>query len=188
MKKPDHAEDQPAVRREQTEAGSPLSMDRRGFLHRSALVIGAFLVGLGRAESAFGVSTTYFLKCCNLCKTATDCPCDDGYLLHWECGLHGKKWNCIECYDTEGDSAFARLLVYCDSANRGCLNAYPDRPGQVPVLVEHNDNVHRLFGIRALPALVELDHAWHIVAYSYPSSARDIRRVVPVTGPLEQKQ
>ena len=90
--------------------------------------------------------------------------------------------------ETEGDSAFAGLLVYCDGANRGCLNAYPDRLGQVPVLVEHNDNVHRLFGIRALPALVELDHAWHIVAYSYPSSARDIRRVVPVTGPLEQKQ
>ena len=39
MKKPNHAEDQPAVRREQTEAGSPLL---------SALVIGAFLVDLGR--------------------------------------------------------------------------------------------------------------------------------------------
>lgn len=101
MKKPNHAEDQPAVRREQTEAGSPLSMDRRGFLHRSALVIGAFLVGLGRAESAFGVPTTRFVNCCNLCKDNTACPCDNGYLLDWKCDLHGEKWNCIECYDTD---------------------------------------------------------------------------------------
>ena len=89
---------------------------------------------------------------------------------------------------TDGNHAFRGLVVYCDGANRGCLNAYSSCLGTVPVFVEQKDNVLQLFGVRALPALVELDHAWHIVAYSYPSSAEDIRRVVPVAGPLEQEQ
>ena len=76
-------------------------MDRRGFLHRSALVIGAFVVGLGRTESAFGEPTTKFVNCCNLCKDPTDCPCKEGYLLDWRCLHNGKQWKCIECYGTD---------------------------------------------------------------------------------------
>lgn len=89
---------------------------------------------------------------------------------------------------TDGNNTFTGLVIYCDGANRGCLNAYPNHLGTVPVFVEHNVNVHQLFGVRALPALVELDHAWHIVAYSYPSSAEDVRRVVPIGAPLDQEQ
>lgn len=95
-------DDQSADHREQVETGSkPLSVDRRGFLHRSALVIGAFVVGLGRTESAFGTSTTYVVNCCNLCKPySKSCPCTGGYILPWFCSLNGKQWRCIECYKT----------------------------------------------------------------------------------------
>lgn len=76
---------------------------------------------------------------------------------------------------------FAGLVVYCDGANRGCAHAFPDI-GTVPLLSKHDDNVQRLFRIRALPALVEVDHAWHIVAYSYPSTAQDVRAAAHVAG------
>lgn len=117
MKKPGHAEDPPAVRREQTEAGSPLLMDRRGFLHRSALVIGAFLVGLGRAEPAFGQDMTAVSCCILCCRNDPECKYKKSHCVVWHCWFEQKMWNCIECYDTARTRQAAG--GNCDPNNRG---------------------------------------------------------------------
>ena len=95
-------DDQSADHREQVETGSkPLSVDRRGFLHRSALVIGAFVVGLGRTESAFGTPTFHVVNCCGLCSSDDrNCKCHENCQLSWECEHKGATWKCIECYKT----------------------------------------------------------------------------------------
>ena len=124
----DVADGPPAVRCEQSAVPSqPLSTDRRGFLHRAALVMGAFIVGLGRTESAFGGGTTYVVNCCGLCAPDSDeCKCEDDFQLDWECDHEGEKWRCIECYNTaeikrNGGSCWNRTFcsqVVCSRATR----------------------------------------------------------------------
>lgn len=101
----EHANEEPAVRRTQRPAPSTgsRSLDRRGFLHRSALVIGAFLVGLGRTESAFAYreGNTFVTNCCSLCcPDNSGCSCDENRRLLWVCRFNGANWRCIECYRT----------------------------------------------------------------------------------------
>ena len=101
------------------EASQLLSTNRRGFLHRSALVIGAFLVGLGRTGSASGVPTTYVVNCCSPCKSVTDCPCANGYTLDWECDHDGKRWSCVECFPTieiKRDAGTCYNRTFCSQA------------------------------------------------------------------------
>lgn len=98
MKTPDHADGH----REQAEAAlKPLLTDRRGFLHRSALVIGAFLAGLGRSELAFGCESMTVVACCMLCcRNDSTCTYRDDRCVAWSCLSGGQAWLCIECYDT----------------------------------------------------------------------------------------
>ena len=70
------------------------------------------------------------------------------------------------------------LLIYCDGASRGCTNAYQSDWSGMRLLTEHNTKVPELFGVRALPAVVELDATWHVVAYSYPNTVDDVLHLV----------
>lgn len=72
-----------------------------------------------------------------------------------------------------------RLLMYCDGSDSGCADAYAGgfhNLDATALLAEHHSRVPALFAVPALPALVEVDHAWGIVAYSYPNKCEDVTR------------
>lgn len=79
----------------------------------------------------------------------------------------------------DGRTRTKRLLVYCDGSDNGCADAYASGFRDLdatPLLAEHDSRVPALFAVPALPALVEVDDAWRIVAYSYPSKCEDVTR------------
>ena len=84
---------------------------------------------------------------------------------------------------------FEKLVACCVGSNRGCVNAYAhnlrDLNG-MPLLAEHDAKVADLFGVRALPALVELDHSWRIAGYSYPSTWEDVTSNMPPNSVAEE--
>ena len=73
------------------------------------------------------------------------------------------------------------FLAYCDGSSRGCVDAFWRDGGGLPLFAEYDTKISGLFGVRALPAVVELDPSWHIVRYSYPGTAEDVLRLLPKT-------
>lgn len=74
---------------------------RRGFLRRTAMVVGGFVVGVMGAEPA--MAGTVKFACCNLCYHPSACQWTGcKAVLNWLCwraGLEGDEiWGCYECY------------------------------------------------------------------------------------------
>lgn len=70
-----------------------------------------------------------------------------------------------------------KLVVYCTGPKRWCVDAYAEElieADELALLAEHEADVARLFGVRGLPALVELDHTRRIAGYHYPSTWEDV--------------
>ena len=83
---------------------------------------------------------------------------------------------------SERGRRFEKLLVYCVGSSRECANANERNLlnlNGMALLTEHDAKVADLFGVRTLPALVELDYAWRIAGYFYPSTWEDITSIMP---------
>lgn len=81
------------------------------------------------------------------------------------------------------------LLAFCDGSSRACVDAFLDnlhRHNGMALLTEYDAKLADLFGVRALPALVEVDRAWHIAAYSYPSTWENMRGIISRNGREEE--
>lgn len=71
------------------------------------------------------------------------------------------------------------LVASCTGPDENCVGAFGHRLEHVPILADDNGDLSAQFGIRAWPALVELDTDWRIVGYSYPSNPEHVIRVLP---------
>ena len=94
-----------------------LSGGRRRFLRRTAMVVGAFLVGIGRTNTAFAGNMPACYRCngdCSPEQHAKDC----GHSLCW---VHpdDTSVSCCECYDEEADLRKAQA----EAPKRGLLAA-----------------------------------------------------------------
>ena len=92
------------------------SSDRRGFMRRAALVIGAFVIGVGRSESVFGAHTcTYCRRKCTP-RERNNCR----HFLTWSSPSGGI---CVECYESASDvdKALEKDLgcYYCENVTCG---------------------------------------------------------------------
>jgi len=111
-------------------------LDRREFLRRSAVIVGAFVLGVVGAERSHAI---HVVRCCGLCLDPAD-ECDPGdcvAMLAWGCrarprnlveivlGLFGLEPRpdtlCVECYSTEPEvNETDDELEACEAA--GCAN------------------------------------------------------------------
>ena len=83
------------------------SRGRRGFLRQTALVVGAFVVGIGRDDSVFAAGFCSFCgnkRCDDGQKRHCEDPDNAGLKLTW--GAQGGG-TCVECYDSEAARAAA---------------------------------------------------------------------------------
>lgn len=71
------------------------------------------------------------------------------------------------------------LIVCCAGQSAHCEAVFGRQLRELPFFADDDGSLSRQFGIRAQPALVELDAAWRIVGYSYPSSPDHVVRVLP---------
>ena len=71
------------------------------------------------------------------------------------------------------------LVVCCAGASANCAAAFGQHSGRLSLFADEDGDLAQQFGIRAQPALVELDAAWRIVGYSYPSSPDHVLRILP---------
>ena len=71
------------------------------------------------------------------------------------------------------------LIVCCAGQNAHCEAVFGSQLRELPLFADDDGSLSRQFGIRAQPALVELDAAWRIVGYSYPSSPDHVARILP---------
>ena len=81
---------------------------RRGVLRKSAIVVGAFLAGIGRAESAFGATAIEVNQYCSF--AAGKCSKDQKDACRHVTGWNSTKGPglCCECY--ESDAALATAV------------------------------------------------------------------------------
>lgn len=70
------------------------------------------------------------------------------------------------------------LLASCYGDGQNCSGTF-ESLSNVPLLEDHEGDLSGPFGIRAWPALVELDAAWRIVGYSYPSLPEHVLQFLP---------
>ena len=96
--------------------------DRRGFLRRTAMVVGGFVVGVMGAEPAMA---TVRVGCCDLCHHPASCQWTGcKAVLNWVCtrpgSLEGDEvWGCYECYSEpafHGVPGFYCRGLSCNSA------------------------------------------------------------------------
>lgn len=99
------------------------SRGRRGFLRQTALVVGAFVVGVGRNDSAFAAGYCSFCgnnKCNDEQKEYCEDPDNAGLKLTWAAQGNG---TCVECYDSETARANAVAsgegCFYCQDVKCG---------------------------------------------------------------------
>lgn len=81
------------------------------------------------------------------------------------------------------------LLAYCDGSSQGCVDAFSHSLRSlngIPLLAESDAELVDLFGVRALPALVEMDRAWRIAGYSYPSTWENLAGIISTNGREEE--
>ena len=97
-----------------------MAKSRRGFLRQTALVVGAFVVGVGRNESAFAAGYCFF--CSNKCndQQKKDCNANHSLTLTWAAQGGG---TCVECYKSANDRANAEASAqgcnYCVNVECG---------------------------------------------------------------------
>lgn len=81
------------------------SRERRDFLQRTAIVIGAFFSGVVGVERARADGSSHRKACCTLAKPHDDtCHSKEhsacrGWILYWECDHGGDTYWCVECYE-----------------------------------------------------------------------------------------
>ena len=102
------------------------SRERRDFLHRTAIVIGAFFSGVVGVERARADGSSHRKACCGLaqphdetCHSKEHSACR-GWILYWECDHEGDRYWCVECYEVgardPGETCHYKRNVDCSRA------------------------------------------------------------------------
>lgn len=97
-----------------------VTLPRRGFIQRVALMSGVFVTGVLRLDKAFagdeGVNcNVYSYKCCSLYSPHSS-TCDLSSCashLYWICPADGVLYRCVECYNVKHGKSGATKISGC---------------------------------------------------------------------------